>query len=124
MQEITLSIVGSGGDGAVVAGDILAMACAGRGLHVVKTEAYGPQIRGGESSCTVRISAAHTEAQADRVDALVVLSWADFARFANEIVLADDAIVFHDANDAAPAEIPGPACRAIPIAPRTPAPSR
>ena len=105
MNEITLSIVGSGGDGAVVAGDILAMACAGRGLHVIKTEAYGPQIRGGESSCTVRISAQPVTAQADRVGALVVLSWEDFARFASEIVLADDAVVFHDANDPAPAEI-------------------
>src|SRR5881227_3029303 len=57
MNEITLAIVGSGGDGAVAAGDILAMACARNGLHVIKTEAYGPQIRGGESSCTVRVSA-------------------------------------------------------------------
>ncbi|HEV8436172.1 MAG TPA: 2-oxoacid:acceptor oxidoreductase family protein, partial [Thermoanaerobaculia bacterium] len=57
MNEITLAIVGSGGDGAVAAGDILSMACARDGLHVIKTEAYGPQIRGGESSCTVRISA-------------------------------------------------------------------
>ena len=46
-DQLTLSIVGSGGDGAVAAGDILAMACARDGLHVIKTEAYGPQIRGG-----------------------------------------------------------------------------
>jgi 2-oxoglutarate ferredoxin oxidoreductase subunit alpha len=105
MREITLSIVGSGGDGAVVAGDILAMACAGRGLHVIKTEAYGPQIRGGESSCTVRISATKVTAQADRIDALVVMSWDDFARFRSEMILAGDALVFHDANDAPPDDI-------------------
>lgn len=52
-QEISFSIVGSGGDGAVAAGDILSMACTGQGLNVIKTEAYGPQIRGGESSCSV-----------------------------------------------------------------------
>ena len=34
--DVTLSIVGSGGDGAVVAGDLVAMACAGHGLHVMK----------------------------------------------------------------------------------------
>jgi 2-oxoglutarate ferredoxin oxidoreductase subunit alpha len=105
MQEITLSIVGSGGDGAVVAGDILAMACAASGLHVMKTEAYGPQIRGGESSCTVRIGAAPITAQADRIEALVVLSWDDFARFRDELVLAEDATIFYDATDAPPEEV-------------------
>ena len=101
-QQIALSIVGSGGDGAVAAGDIVAMACARNGLHVIKTEAYGPQIRGGESSCTVRISATPVYAQADAIDAAVIFSWSDFARFASEIVLADDAIVLYEEGDAAP----------------------
>ena len=83
--QITVSIVGSGGDGAVAAGDILAMACAREGLHVIKTEAYGPQIRGGESSCTVRISTVPIFAQADAIDALIVFNWADFARFHSEL---------------------------------------
>ncbi len=102
-QELTLSIVGSGGDGAVAAGDILAMACAREGLNVIKTEAYGPQIRGGESSCTVRISSAPIYAQADTLDALVVFSWSDFGRFANEHVPSKDAVIFHEEKDAPPA---------------------
>ncbi len=102
-QELTLSIVGSGGDGAVAAGDILAMACAREGLNVIKTEAYGPQIRGGESSCTVRISSAPIYAQADTLDALVVFSWSDFGRFANELVPSKDAVIFHEEKDAPPA---------------------
>jgi 2-oxoglutarate ferredoxin oxidoreductase subunit alpha len=101
-EQIALSIVGSGGDGAVAAGDIVAMACAREGLHVVKTEAYGPQIRGGESSCTVRISATPIHAQADAIDAVVIFSWSDFARFASEIVLAPDALVLYEAGDAPP----------------------
>jgi 2-oxoglutarate/2-oxoacid ferredoxin oxidoreductase subunit alpha len=104
-NAITLSIVGSGGDGAVVAGDLLAMACAGRGLHVMKTEAYGPQIRGGESSSTVRISALPLYAQADVVDALVALRFSDFARFSNEITLSDSAVVLHEPDDAPPPEL-------------------
>lgn len=104
-QQLTLSIVGSGGDGAVAAGDILSMTCAREGLNVIKTEAYGPQIRGGESSCTVRISSAPIFAQADTLDALVVFSWADFARFKSELVLGRNAVVFHDTDDAVPAEI-------------------
>ncbi|MGZ5494377.1 MAG: 2-oxoacid:acceptor oxidoreductase subunit alpha [Thermoanaerobaculia bacterium] len=106
-QEVSLSIVGSGGDGAVAAGDIIAMACASQGLHVMKTEAYGPQIRGGESSCTVRISAVPVFAQAGALDALVVFNWGDFARFGDEINAGKDCIIFHDAADAAPADLPG-----------------
>src|SRR5437764_4753104 len=104
-DQLTLSIVGSGGDGAVAAGDILAMACARKGLHVIKTEAYGPQIRGGESSCTVRVSARPIYSQADAIDAIVIFSWADFARFRSELVLAAGAVVLHDADDAPPAEV-------------------
>ncbi|HET7712049.1 MAG TPA: 2-oxoacid:acceptor oxidoreductase subunit alpha [Thermoanaerobaculia bacterium] len=102
--EIALSIVGSGGDGAVVAGDLVAMACAGQGLHVVKTEAYGPQIRGGESSCTVRIGTRPLFAQADEIDALVVFRFADFARFRSEMVLGADSIVLHEPADPPPAD--------------------
>jgi 2-oxoglutarate ferredoxin oxidoreductase subunit alpha len=102
-HEVSFSIVGSGGDGAVAAGEIAALACATDGLHVIKTEAYGPQIRGGESSSSVRVSATPIFAQAGAVDALVVFSWSDFARFANEITLAPDAVVFYEADDA-PAE--------------------
>ena len=43
-----LPFVGAGGDGAVTAGDIIAGVCASEGLHIIKTEAYGPQIRGGD----------------------------------------------------------------------------
>jgi 2-oxoglutarate ferredoxin oxidoreductase subunit alpha len=106
-NEVTISIVGSGGDGAVAAGDIMAMACAGVGLHVIKTEAYGPQIRGGESSCTVRISGRPISAQADRIDVLVVFHWADFGRFRSEMTLSDDCIVFYEASDSPPTDAIG-----------------
>jgi len=116
-QQLALSIVGSGGDGAVAAGDILAMACARDGLHVIKTEAYGPQIRGGESSCTVRISAKPIFAQADAIDALIVFNWADFARFRSEIVLSPTAVIVHEADDPTPDEIASsPSRRVIPVA--------
>ena len=106
-QEVSFSIVGSGGDGAVAAGDILSMACAGLGLNVIKTEAYGPQIRGGESSCSVRISAQPIAAQAGAVDALVVFNWKDYARFRDEVVPAADAVVFYEAADVPPADAVG-----------------
>src|ERR1700682_5936718 len=116
MQELTLAFVGAGGDGAVAAGDIVASACASKGLHVLKTEAYGPQIRGGESSSTVRVSGAPIYAQADAVDVLVVFSWADFARFHDELVLADDAVVFHEPDDVPPPSIGSRVCVGVPFA--------
>jgi 2-oxoglutarate ferredoxin oxidoreductase subunit alpha len=116
MHDLIFAFVGAGGDGAVTAGDIIAGVCASEGLHVIKTEAYGPQIRGGESSATVRVSSTPVYAQADAVDALVVFSWADFARFSNEIVLASDAVIFHEAADAPPEEMRSRTCHAIPFA--------
>jgi 2-oxoglutarate ferredoxin oxidoreductase subunit alpha len=104
-EDVTFSIVGSGGDGAVVAGDLAAMACAAVGLHVIKTEAYGPQIRGGESSSTVRISATPIAAQGDAIDALVVFKFADFARFRSEMTLSETCVVLHEPEDAPPPEL-------------------
>jgi 2-oxoglutarate ferredoxin oxidoreductase subunit alpha len=107
MNELTFAFVGAGGDGAVAAGDIIAAACAREGLHVIKTDAYGPQIRGGESSAVVRVSSAPIHAQADCVDVLVVFSWADFARFENELVVAADAVIFCESGDEPPIELAG-----------------
>src|SRR4029077_1789947 len=56
-NDLTIAMVGSGGDGVVTMGNLIAQAAAREGLHVIQTEAYGPQIRGGEASCTVRVAA-------------------------------------------------------------------
>jgi 2-oxoglutarate ferredoxin oxidoreductase subunit alpha len=115
-EDFTFSIVGSGGDGAVVAGDLAAMACAAVGLHVIKTEAYGPQIRGGESSSTVRIAPVPIAAQGDASDALIVFRFADFARFRSEMPLADGCIVLHEPDDAPPPELAAHRCMPVPFA--------
>lgn len=116
MQDFTFSIVGSGGDGAVVAGDLAAMACAAQGLHVIKTEAYGPQIRGGESSSTVRVSELPIAAQGDAIDVLVVFRFTDFARFRSEMTLSERCVVLHEPDDAPPPEIDASCCKPIPFA--------
>lgn len=115
-EDVTFSIVGSGGDGAVVAGDLAAMACASVGLHVIKTEAYGPQIRGGESSSTVRISATPIAAQGDAIDALIVFRFTDFARFRSEMTLAENCVVLHEPEDAPPPELASLQCVPVPLA--------
>jgi 2-oxoglutarate/2-oxoacid ferredoxin oxidoreductase subunit alpha len=99
---LTITVVGSGGDGVVTLGDLLAQVAAHEGLHVIKTEAYGPQIRGGESSCTVRVSAESISSQGAAVDVLVVFRWSDYARFRGEISVAPDALVLHEAGEERP----------------------
>lgn len=83
-------------------GDLVAQAAAKEGLHVIKTESYGPQIRGGEASCTVRVAAEEIFAPGDAVDVLVVFRWADFAHFRGEISVAPDALVLYEAAEERP----------------------
>jgi 2-oxoglutarate ferredoxin oxidoreductase subunit alpha len=103
-RDLTFAMVGSGGDGVITMGDMVAQAGASEGLHVMKVEAYGPQIRGGESSCTVRVSADPIFAQGDLVQVLVVFNWADFGQFRGEILAAPDAVVLYEATDETPKE--------------------
>jgi 2-oxoglutarate ferredoxin oxidoreductase subunit alpha len=101
-SDLTFLMVGSGGDGIVTMGDLLARWAARDGIFAVQTEAYGPQIRGGETSCTVRISSDEIFAQGDAADVLVVFGWADFRRFQGEISVASDAVVLYEAGGPAP----------------------
>jgi 2-oxoglutarate/2-oxoacid ferredoxin oxidoreductase subunit alpha len=101
-RDLKLAMIGSGGDGVVTMGDLIAMAAARDGLNVMKTESYGPQIRGGESSCTVRISPDPIYSQGDFVDVMVVFGWVDYARFRSEIVASPDAIILHEESDVTP----------------------
>ncbi len=103
-QDLTFAIVGSGGDGVITVGDFMAQAGAREGLHCMKVEAYGPQIRGGESSCTVRISAKPIFAQGDLVDVMVAFNWADFGRFRGEILASANAVVLFEEDDDTPRE--------------------
>ncbi|MCP4898710.1 MAG: 2-oxoacid:acceptor oxidoreductase subunit alpha [bacterium] len=104
VRDLTLAMVGSGGDGVITMGDMIAQAGASHGLHVMKVEAYGPQIRGGESSCTVRVSADPIFAQGDQIEVLVVFNWSDFGRFRGEIIAASDAVVLYEESDTTPLE--------------------
>lgn len=106
--DLTIAIVGSGGEGVISAGEILVWAMAAEGLNGMMIKSYGPQIRGGESAAQVRLSNTPVLSQGDTLDALFVLSWENFPRFAKELILSSDAIVFHDTNDEPPANLPFP----------------
>jgi 2-oxoglutarate ferredoxin oxidoreductase subunit alpha len=101
-KDVTITVVGSGGDGVVTLGDLVAQVAAHEGLNVIKTEAYGPQIRGGESSCTVRVASSRIYSQGAAVDVLVVFSWNDYKRFRGEISVAPGAVVLGEASEEPP----------------------
>ena len=100
--DITVGIVGSGGDGVILLGEMLARASARSGLHAILTKSFGPQIRGGESSCHLRVSDARLHWSGDSVDALFVLSLKDVARFKEELRVKDGTLLVADEADETP----------------------
>ncbi len=110
MQEVVLAIAGSGGDGVITAGDFITKSAARKGLYAFMLKSYGPQIRGGESSARIRVSAEPIYSQGDYVDVLAVFSWKDFKRFTDEIEVRENAVVLYDDADKTPLE-------AVPIPP-------
>ena len=103
-DDIVIGIVGSGGDGVISSGELLVSAAAAEGLYATILKSFGPQIRGGESSCRVRISQDEVLSYGDRLDVLVALNWADFARFREELALAPGVLVIYDTKDGTPPE--------------------
>mgnify|MGYP006289843591 CR=1 FL=1 len=98
-NDIVIGLVGSGGDGVVSAGEILVNAGAGEGLHSFMLKSFGPQIRGGESSCRVRISEEQLFTHGDKVDVLGVFHWKDFKRFRGEMGLKNPLVIIQDESD-------------------------
>lgn len=99
VDDITIGIVGSGGDGVISAGELLVSAAAHDGLYATILKSFGPQIRGGESSCRVRISQDEALSYGDRLDVLVAFNWADFRMFREELGLGRGLVVVQDAKD-------------------------
>lgn len=115
-----VGIAGSGGDGIVTIGELILGAVATGGYHAMMTKAFGPQIRGGESSCRVRIATSPLHCPGGEVDLAIVLDWEDFRRLSAEVPVGEETVVVYDAaTGVAPDSLPLPArpreARAVPI---------
>lgn len=104
VDDIVIGVVGSGGDGVISAGELLVSAAAHDGLYATILKSFGPQIRGGESSCRVRISQEPVLSYGDKLDVLVAFNWADFRRFEAEMEMAPGVVVIYDEKDGTPVE--------------------
>jgi 2-oxoglutarate ferredoxin oxidoreductase subunit alpha len=77
-------------------GELLFTAAASCGLYGVMTKSYGPQIRGGESACFVRLGHRQFEKQSDEIDFMVVLDWRNVDRFREELYLSPEAWILYE----------------------------
>ncbi|MBN2171239.1 MAG: 2-oxoacid:acceptor oxidoreductase subunit alpha [Candidatus Krumholzibacteriota bacterium] len=100
--DIIIGIVGSGGDGVITAGEFIVSAVSSEGLFSFMLKSYGAQIRGGESSCRVRISEQPVQSQGDEIDVLVTFSWADLLKFEHEVELREGTVILYDEDDPMP----------------------
>lgn len=96
--DMIVGMAGSGGDGIVSAGESLLAAAAVEGYHAVLTKSFGSQIRGGESSCRLRISTAPVLTPAGFLDVAVALNWDDFLRFGSELPVDGATLVIYEAQ--------------------------
>ena len=97
VRALTLFLMGSGGDGVITAGDLLAKAAAHSGLNCHLTKSFGPQIRGGESATWLQLGVEPIRAPAVVADAVLVLSWSSYPQFRTQLRFAPGAVIIQDA---------------------------
>jgi 2-oxoglutarate ferredoxin oxidoreductase subunit alpha len=119
MPKPSLSVVfsGSGGSGAMSAGELLLRAAAEAGYYGVMSKLFGAQVRGGEAAALVKISTEPVTFSPDRFDLFVALDWQNVDQFAPEIPLDDKTIILADPRSGpTPASIAKSKARTIPFA--------
>lgn len=96
MKDLVIGMAGSGGDGIVSAGESLIAAVAQDGYYALLTKSFGSQIRGGESSCRLRVSPVPVLNPGGTLDVAVVLDWEDFLRFGGELPVGSNTVVIFE----------------------------
>jgi 2-oxoglutarate ferredoxin oxidoreductase subunit alpha len=107
MNDLIIGMAGSGGDGIVSAGESLISALAREGYYAILTKSFGSQIRGGESSCRLRVATTPVLNPGGTLSVAVVLNWEDFLRFGGELPVGPDTVVIYEQKTGVePAAIP------------------
>ncbi len=120
LTDLIIGMAGSGGDGIVSAGESMMSAAAQEGYYAILTKSFGSQIRGGESSCRLRVATTPVLNPGGALDVAVALNWEDFLRFGGELPLTSDTVVIYDqktgvAPEAIPLKIKPSIVRCAPI---------
>ena len=94
--DISIAVTGSGGAGAITAGELLLSLAGNNGCFGMMRRSFGPQIRGGEAAALLRIRHQPVECMNDNFDLLLALDWRNAERFADEIALRPDSLIIAD----------------------------
>jgi len=95
-DSISIAILGSGGAGALTAGNLLLEAACAAGWHGLLTRTVGPQIRGGEAAALVRLACSPVECLPEHFDLVIGIDWLNAHRFGAEIEAAPHSLVVSD----------------------------
>lgn len=106
-NDLIIGMAGSGGDGIISAGETLINAAALEGYYALMTKSFGSQIRGGESSCRLRLSPHPVENPNGVLHVAVAFNWDDFLKFGAELpVNADTVVIYESSTGVLPTELP------------------
>jgi 2-oxoglutarate ferredoxin oxidoreductase subunit alpha len=95
-QSVSIAIVGSGGAGALTAGNFLLEAASAAGWQGLLSRTVGPQIRSGEAAAVVRLATHSVESPPDCLDLLIGIDWLNAQRFGAEIEVGPGSLVISD----------------------------
>jgi 2-oxoglutarate/2-oxoacid ferredoxin oxidoreductase subunit alpha len=101
-ESISIAILGSGGAGALTAGNFLLEAASLTGWRGLLSRTVGPQIRGGEAAALVRLSSHPVECLPDQFDVLIGIDWLNANRFGAEIAVGSHSLVISDPQGGEP----------------------
>jgi 2-oxoglutarate/2-oxoacid ferredoxin oxidoreductase subunit alpha len=100
-ESLVLALVGSGGDGVALLGDLVLRMAAQQGLYGIMVQSYGPQIRGGESAAILRLARTEVHYEGERADVLLCFRTSDLRRFLGSIRVHDQSLLILEAADTA-----------------------
>lgn len=105
-EECSLALVGSGGVGVMTTGELVLATAAACGLYGVMTKSYGPQVRGGESTCFLRLGSMPFDKQPESTDLLVIWGSRGLERIPEEVVLHPESWVVSEQTEHAQGVLP------------------
>lgn len=116
LQSTSIGFIGSGGAGALTAGNLLLEAACAAGWQGLLTRSVGPQIRGGEAAALLRLASRPIECMAEHLDVLIGIDWLNAERFGAEIQVGPTSLVIGDSRGGTlPAQVAGAGARVVPV---------
>lgn len=95
-SDCSIALTGSGGAGAITAGELLLRLAGHQGGYGLMRRSFGPQIRGGEAAALLRFATAPVGCMNDTYDVFLALDWRNADRFGEEIPLGTESLVLQD----------------------------